>query len=156
MAKKHSSPVDSFDWMHKKSNSEIEECVCEWTRFHYDYYSDADKQIRQKTGLNSRSLRITLNEGTVQLIRSLLSTMLVRIDVQSNHQNQHNTNRYTEDRDHHYYSFHSCIITCGPESLNLVLPNTLASFVHSTILHRLPVFYASPFQSAYTDRNRQL
>lgn len=36
MAKKHSSPVDSFDWMHKKSNSEIEEYACEWMRSHYD------------------------------------------------------------------------------------------------------------------------
>ena len=114
------------------------------------------KQIRQKTELDSRSLHITLNKGTIQLIRSLLSTMLVRISVQSDHQNQHNTNRYTEDRDHHYYSFHSCIITCGPESLNLVLPNTFASIMHSTILHRLPILYVLPPQSAYTDRNRQL
>ena len=105
MAKKHSSPVDSFDWMHKKSNSEIEEYACEWMRSHCDYYSDTDKQIRQKTGLNSRSLRITLNKGTVQLVRSLLSTMLVRIDVQSDHQNQNDTNRYTEDRDHNYSSY---------------------------------------------------
>ena len=105
MAKKHSSPVDSFDWMHKKSNSEIEEYACEWTRSHCDHYSDTDEQIRQKAGLDSRSLHITLYKGTVQLIRSLLSTVLVRVDVQSNHQNQNNNNRYTEDRYHHYYSF---------------------------------------------------
>ena len=39
---------------------------------------------------------------------------------------------------HHTHSFNN---TCGPESLNLVLPNTLASIMHATILHRLPILY---------------
>ena len=60
--------------------------------------------LLNQTELDSRSLHITLNKGTIQLIRSLLSTMLVRVNVQSDHQNQHNANRSTEDRDHHYSS----------------------------------------------------
>ena len=105
MAKKHSSPVNSFDWTHRRPHFELEECAREWGRCYCDYYSDVDKQIRQKTELDNRSLHITLNEGAVQLIRSLLSTMLVRVNVQSDHQNQNDTNSYTEDRDHNYSSY---------------------------------------------------
>ena len=75
--------------------------------------------LLNQTELDSKSLCITLNKGTVQLVRSLLSTMLVRVNVQSNHQNQHNTNRYTEDRDHHYSSLRlivECVWTRIPQS----------------------------------------
>ena len=75
--------------------------------------------LLKQTELDSTSLHITLNKGTIQLIRSLLSTMLVRVNVQSDHQNQHNANRSTEDRDHNYSLLRlivECVWTRIPQS----------------------------------------
>ena len=60
--------------------------------------------------------------------------MLVRVDVQSNHQNKADCDGNCEDSDHHYYSIPLPIITSGPESLDLIHPHTLSRIMESTIL----------------------
>ena len=48
----------------------------------------------------------------------------------------------------HSNSFHN---TRRPEALNLILPYTLASIMHSTILHGLLILYMLLFHITYTD-----
>ena len=76
--------------------------------------------------LHRRLFGIIIHKRTVQLVRSLLSTMFVRVDIQRNHQNEADCNGNSEDSDHHYYSIPLPIITRGPESLHLIHPHALA------------------------------
>ena len=53
--------------------------------------SESNKNNTQETyTLDGRLLDTIINQRTVQLVRSLFSTMFVRVDVQCNHQNEVN------------------------------------------------------------------
>ena len=97
--------------------------------------------LLKQTELDSTSLHITLNKGTIQLIRSLLSTMLVRVDVQCNHQNETNCDGNSEYGDDHYSSIIVGLITRGPESLHLIHPHAFARIVEVFKLLRNSILY---------------
>ena len=91
------------------------------------------RELQQNTirmfTLHSRLLLLLVHKRTVQLVGSLLSTMLVRVDVQSNHQNEADSDGNGEESDHHYNSIPSSMTTRGPESLHFIHPHAFARIV---------------------------
>ena len=105
--------------------------------------NDSNKKSATETHtLYGRLLSTIIHQRTVQLVRSLLSTMLVRVDVQSNHQNETNSNRNGENGNHHYSSIIVGMTTRGPESLHFVHPHALATIVIASILLWSVILYS--------------
>ena len=85
--------------------------------------------ILSERELHSGLLLLVIHQRTVQLVRSLLSTMFVRVDIQSNHKNETDCDGNSEDCDHHYNSIIVGMTTRGPEPLHLIHPHAFACIV---------------------------